>query len=142
MHVAMVSGVHITVYIALLNCLCALSTSAFIEPSLCQLDFFLEIFNGDITFISSCIFIKSQLTVEKQKVTKEKKQLKTENQRVKRENEQLITENQRVKREKEQLITENQRVTREKEQFRQQVSSDSLLVMIFIPSPVSHDNDK
>ena len=52
-------SVRITVCMALLNCLCALSTSAFIEPSLRQLDFFLEIFNGDITYIlTSCIFIK------------------------------------------------------------------------------------
>ena len=38
-------GVHITVWH---SCLCTLSASAFIDSSLHQLDFFLEIFYGDL----------------------------------------------------------------------------------------------
>ena len=41
-----------------ISCLCTLSASAFIEPSLQQLDFFLEIFYGDLFLDTNTLFVK------------------------------------------------------------------------------------
>ena len=57
-------GVHITVYMALFVCVLCQPVHSCIEPSLHQLDFFLEIFYGDIHGTSCLCTLSASAFIE------------------------------------------------------------------------------